>query len=205
MPKSLPLALAATLALAGAAAAPNAQAQEAPLAQSGTYALEPLHSEILFGVGHFGFSTYYGQFPGASGSLTLDAANPAASQLDVSVPVANVWTASDKLTGELKSADWLDAATYPTMTFHSTKITPTGATTADVAGDLTLHGVTKPVVLKATFTRGAVFPMNQKYMIGFNVTGHIRRSDFGVSKYVQYGLADDVDLIISAPFERKGS
>ncbi len=205
MPTSIPLALAATLALAGAAAAPEANAQDTPLAQSGTYALEPLHAEILFGVGHFGFSTYYGQFPGASGSLTLDAANPAASQLDVSVPVVGVWTASDKLTGELKSADWLDAATYPTMTFHSTKITPTGATTADVAGDLTLHGVTKPVVLKATFTRGAVFPMNQKYMIGFNVTGHIKRSDFGVSKYVQYGLADDVDLIISAPFERKGS
>jgi polyisoprenoid-binding protein YceI len=198
--KRLALALGASLALAAAGLSP-AHAQGAPPAvQSGAYTLEPTHAEVLFGVGHFGFSTYYGQFPGASGSLTLDAANPAASQLDVSIPVAGVWTASDKLTGELKSADWLDATAFPTMTFHSTKVTPTGPTTADVAGDLTIHGVTRPVVFQATFTRGAVFPMIQKYMIGFNVTGHIKRSDFGVSKYVQFGLADDVDLIISAPF-----
>jgi polyisoprenoid-binding protein YceI len=199
--RRLTLALAASLALANLALAGAAAAQgPTPAVQSGAYTLEPTHTEILFGVGHFGFSTYYGQFPGASGSLTLDAANPAASQLDVSVPVANLWTASDKLAAELKSADWLDAAKYPALTFHSTKITPTGATTADVAGDLTIHGVTRPVVLQATFTRGAVFPMIQKYVIGFNVTGRIKRSDFGVSNYVQYGLADDVDLIISAPF-----
>ncbi len=199
MLKSLSLALVAGLSLSASAYA------EGPSVQSGSYALEPTHTEVMFGVGHFGFSTYYGQFPGASGSLTLDSANPAASQLDVSVPVANVWTASDKLTDELKSADWLDARAFPAMTFHSTKITSTGPTTADVAGDLTLHGVTKPVVLKATFKRAAVFPMNQKYMIGFDATGHLKRSDFGVSKYVQFGLADDVELIISAPFERKGS
>ena len=201
MLKHLPLALIASLALAASAHAETA----APAVQSGTYALEPSHTEVLFGVSHFGFSTYYGQFPGVAGSLTLDVANPAASKLDVSVPVANVWTASDKLTEELKNAEWLDAKAFPTMAFHSTRITPTSATTADVAGDLTLHGVTKPVVLKATFKRAAVFPMNQKYMIGFDVTGHVKRSDFGVSKYVQFGLADDVELIISAPFERKGS
>jgi polyisoprenoid-binding protein YceI len=198
-----PLAALASLALASLV--PGAAPAAEPMARPGTYALEPNHTEVLFGVGHFGFSTYYGQFPGASGSLTLDPANPAASHLDVSIPVAGVWTASAKLAEELRSADWLDAAAYPTMTFHSTMVTPTGPTTADVTGDLTIHGVTRPVTLKATFTRGAVFPMNQKYMIGFQVTGHLKRSDFGVSKYVQYGLADDVELIISAPFERTGT
>ena len=199
MLKSLSLAFVAGIALSVSAHA------EGPAVQSGNYTLEPTHTEVMFGVGHFGFSTYYGQFPGTTGSLKLDSGNPAASQLDVSVPVANVWTASDKLTDELKSADWLDAKAFPAMTFHSTKITPTGPTTADVAGDLTLHGVTKLVVLKATFKRAAVFPMNKKYMIGFDATGHLKRSDFGVSKYVQFGLADDIDLIISAPFERQGS
>jgi polyisoprenoid-binding protein YceI len=188
------------LALAGATFAQDA----APAVRSGTYALEPTHTEVLFGVSHFGFSTYYGQFPGASGTLTLDAANPAASHLDVSIPVAGVWTASAKLVDELKSADWLDAAAYPTITFHSTKVTPTGPTTADVTGDLTLHGVTHPVTLKASFTRGAVFAMTQKYMVGFQVTGDVKRSEFGVSKYVAFGLADDVQLTISAPFERTG-
>lgn len=194
------LAFAGSLALAGAAYAQDA----APSVKSGTYALEPTHTEVLFGVSHFGFSTYYGQFPGASGTLALDAANPGASHLDVSIPVAGVWTASAKLVEELKSADWLDAAAYPTITFHSTKVTLTGPTTADVTGDLTLHGVTHPVTLKATFTRGAVFAMTQKYMVGFQVTGDVKRSEFGVSKYVAYGLADDVQLTISAPFERTG-
>ena len=194
------LTLVAGLAMSGAAFA-----QTAPSVQSGTYALEPTHAEVVFGVSHFGFSTYYGQFPGASGSLKLDAANPAASQLDVSIPVDQVWTASAKLTEELKSADWLDAAKYPAMTFRSTKVTVTSPTTADVIGDLTLHGVTHPVTLKAVFKKAAVFAMTQKYMVGFDITGHVKRSDFGVSKYVQYGLADDVELTISAPFERKGN
>jgi polyisoprenoid-binding protein YceI len=198
MLKRLSLALAATFTLAGAAIAQGAP----PPAQSGTYNVEPIHAMVMFGVSHFGFSNYYGQFPGATGTLTLDAANPAASHLDVSVPVAKVWTPSDKLTDELKSPAWLDAGKYPAMTFKSTAITVTGPTTADVAGDLTIHGVTKPVTLKATFKRGAVFPMNKKYMIGFDATGRIKRSDFGVSQYVNYGLGDDVDLIISAPFEK---
>ena len=193
------LTLVASLALSGAAFA-----QTAPAVKSGTYAIEPEHTEVVFGVSHFGFSTYYGQFPGASGVLKLDGANPAASQLDVSIPVAQVWTASAKLTDELKSADWLDAAKFPAMTFHSTKVTLTSPTTADVVGDLTLHGVTHPVTLKAVFKKAGVFAMTQKYMAGFDITGHVKRTDFGVSKYAAFGLADDVELTISAPFVRTG-
>jgi polyisoprenoid-binding protein YceI len=198
MLKRFSLALAASLALTGAAIAQGAS----PPAQSGTYQLEPTHAMILFGVSHFDFSDYYGQLPGATGTLTLEAANPSASHLDVSVPVANLWTPSDKLTSDLKSDAWLDAAKFPAMTFHSKSITVTGPTTADVAGDLTFHGVTKPVVLKATFRRASVFPMNKKYMIGFDATGRVKRSDFGVGQYVNLGLGDEVNLIISAPFEK---
>ena len=198
MIKSAALALVATFALTGAAVA-----QGAPTAvQSGAYALEPTHAEVVFSVSHLGFSTYYGQFPGATGTLTLDGANPAASQLDVSVPVAGVWTASALLAKELVSADWLDAATYPTMSFHSTKVTVTSPTTADVAGDLTIHGVTHPAVLKASFNKAAANPMTRHYTAGFEVSGHIKRSDYGVTKYVPF-ISDDVTLIISAPFERK--
>jgi polyisoprenoid-binding protein YceI len=192
MTKTLAATLAAGVLLAGAATAQTAQ--------SGSYTLEPTHAEIVFSLSHFGYSNYFGQFPGATGTLTLDGANPAKSEVDVSVPTATVMTASAKLNDELKSADWLDSTAFPMMKYHSTKIVMTGATTADVYGDLTLHGVTKPLVLKATFKRGGVFPMNQKYMIGFDAVGHLKRSDFGVSKYAQMGLGDDVDLIISAPF-----
>jgi polyisoprenoid-binding protein YceI len=193
-------ALAATACLAMAA---GASAQDAGKPQSGTYTLEPTHAVVMFGVSHFGFSTYYGQFPGATGELKLDAGHPAASQLDVSVPVAGVLTASPKLTDELKSHEWLDAAAFPAMTFHSTKVTPTGPDTADVTGDLTLHGVTHPITLKATFKHAAVFAMTKQYMAGFDATGVVRRSDFGVSNYVKFGLGDDVQLTISAPFVLK--
>jgi polyisoprenoid-binding protein YceI len=191
------LALAAGLALSG-----GVLAQSAPDVQPGNYTLESVHTEVMFGVSHFGFSTYYGQFPGATGTLALDSAHPAASHLEVSVPVAGVMVASSKLAEELVSPDWLDAKAFPAMTFKSTKITVTGPTTADVEGDLTLHGVTHPIVLKATFKRAAVFPLNKHYMIGFDAVGHVKRSDFGVTKYVQYGLGDDVELTISAPFEK---
>jgi polyisoprenoid-binding protein YceI len=192
MTNTLLATLAATALLAGVA--------HAQTAESGSYALEPNHAEIVFSVSHFGYSNYFGQFPGATGTLTLDGADPAKSEVDVSVPTATVLTASPKLNDELKSADWLDSTAFPTMKYHSTKIVMTGPTTADVYGDLTLHGVTKPLMLKATFKRGGVFAMNRKYMIGFDAVGHLKRSDFGVSKYAQMGLGDDVDLIISAPF-----
>jgi polyisoprenoid-binding protein YceI len=172
--------------------------------QSGTYKVEPAHTEVLFGVMHLGFTTYHGVFSGASGSLVLDSTNPAASKLDVSVPTASVWTPSDKLTEELKGPQWLDAAKYPAMTFRSTSVTPTGATTADVAGELTLHGVTKPVVLKAKFNKAGPNPLTKAYTTGFEVSGVIKRSDFGVSTYVPM-VGDDVDLTISAAFEKPGA
>ena len=192
-------------ALALAAVAFVAHAQSAPAGPpSGVYTTEPHHTEVMFGISHMGFSTFYGSFSGASGSLTLDGANPAASHLDVSVPTASVTTINATLNDELRSGDWLDATTFPAMTFHSTRIAVTGPDTADVTGDLTLHGVTKPVTLKAKLNTPGLNPMNKAYTIGFEVSGHIKRSDFGVTKYVPL-IGDDVQLIISAPFEHKSS
>jgi polyisoprenoid-binding protein YceI len=169
--------------------------------KAGVYAIEPSHTRVLFSINHMGFSTYYGEFTGASGKLTLDPANLAASALEVSVPVANVTTTNARLDEELKSKQWLGAADYPTMTFRSTSITPTGPSTADVAGELTLHGVTRPVVLKAKFNAGGVNMLDHAYTIGFEVSGEIKRSDFGVKTYVPL-IGDQVGLIISAAFEK---
>jgi polyisoprenoid-binding protein YceI len=181
----------------------SARAQTAPAPPpAGEYTLEPHHTQVLFAINHLGFSTFYGTFSGASGALKLIPGNPALSQLDVSVPTASVTTINDTLNGELKSADWLDAGAFPTMTFHSTKITMTGAQTADVTGDLTLHGVTRSETLQAKLNTPGVNPMDKAYTVGFEVSGHIKRSDFGVKKYVPL-VGDDVQLIISAPFEHK--
>ncbi len=191
----LPLAIAAP-ALAQSFANPDAAA-----VKPGAYAIEPSHTRVLFSVSHMGFTTWYGNFTDASGRLVLDPAHPDASHLDVTIPMASVTTTNAKLDGELKSSDWFDVAKYPTATFHSTAVHVTGRDQAEIDGDLTLHGVTRPVVLTASFNGAGVNPLDHAYTAGFEVRGEIKRSDFGVSKYVPV-VGDDVKLIISAAFEK---
>ena len=169
--------------------------------QPGTYTVEPTHTRIAFAVSHMGFTTWFGDFTNPSGTLTLNPAKPAASTLDVTVPVASVSTTNAKLDGELKEADWLDAAKYPTATFKASHISAMGGN-AKVAGTLTLHGVTKPVVFGVKFNGAGTNPLDKAYTVGFEVRGQIKRSDFGVTKYVPL-VGDDVQLIISAAFEKK--
>ncbi len=199
-------AASAALLLAGTA---DAQAPAAPnknpaAVEAGTYQVEPIHTRVLFKVSHLGFSYWYGDFAGVSGTLSLDPKHPAAAQLDVSLPVASVSSVNSKLDDELKGADWLDTAQFPTATFVSRKVTPTGTGHADVTGDLTLHGVTKPLVLHVTFNASGINPMDKAYTAGFEAHGTIQRSAFGVAKYVPL-VGDEVELIISGAFERAPS
>jgi len=195
------------VALVSVVAAPRAIAQEAsaPAVKSikaGSYKVEPSHTQVLFSVLHLGFTKFSGFFSGASGALELDPANPAADKLDVSVPVQSVLTTSSKLDDELKGAQWFDAAKFPTATFTSKKITPTGNGTASISGDLTLHGVTKPITLNARFVGAGVNPLSKAETVGFEATGTIKRSDFGVKTYVPL-VGDNVDLNIAGAFELK--
>lgn len=195
------------LAALGLAAAANAQAPANPdpaAVQPGAYAVEPEHTQVVFRVSHLGFTTYFGEFSGASGSLVLDPRDPAADRLEVTIPMASVHTTSAKLDEELRGGEWFDAARFPTATFRSTRVSPTGANSADVEGMLTLHGVTRPAVLHARFNGAGVNPLDKGYTAGFEVSGHIKRSEFGVSKYVPL-VGDDVELIISGAFEKKPS
>ena len=143
-------------ALAGAAAllaftSTAAIAADPASVPAGTYALESSHARVAFSVDHMGFSTWYGDFTGAKGSLTLDPKNVAASKFDITIPTGSITTTNAVLDGELKDPSWFDAAKYPTITFRSTAVTSTGADTAKVTGDLTFHGVTKPVTLDVKF------------------------------------------------------
>ena len=170
--------------------------------QAGVYAVEPAHTRILFSVSHMGFSTWYGDFTGASGALTLDPKEPAKSAVEIHVPVASVSTTNAKLDGELKGADWLDAGKFPEMIFKSDKVVVTGKDKADVQGQLTLHGVTRPLTLHATFNGAGVNMMDKHYTVGFEAKGQIKRSDFGVKTYVPL-IGDEVELILSAAFEKQ--
>jgi polyisoprenoid-binding protein YceI len=193
----------ASIALCGVAQAQGLNADPSAVT-GGTYALEPTHTQIVFKINHMGFTNYYGDFSGASGSLRLDPKDAAVDSLAVTVPVDSVSTTSPKLVEELKSADWFDAAKYPTMSFRSHHVTVTSPGHALVEGELTLHGVTRPVTLEARFMGSGVNPLDKAYTVGFDVSGHIKRSDFGVSKYVPL-VSDEVNLMISAAFERKPS
>ena len=203
MSKTLAVALAAILAptalLAAMGAGPNtAPAEVTP----GVYNLEPYHTQVGFSVLHMGFSFYSGRFSDASGELDLKPKAAASSTVRISVPVASVSTTSAKLDGELKDTDWLDSKTYPTMTFTSTAVTLGGKGKAKVAGNLTLHGVTKPVTFEVRFVGSGVNPLDKKYTAGFEISGDVKRSDFGVKKYIPL-IGDDVHLSINAAFEKQ--
>ena len=170
--------------------------------QPGAYAVEPLHTRVLFSVSHMGFTTWYGQFTKVSGSLSLDPKAVGKSTLEIHIPVDTVSTSNEKLDGELKDQPWFDAKQFPEIVFKADKVTEAGKGEAKVAGSLTLHGVTKPVVLTVKFNGAGTNMLDKKYTVGFEVSGKIKRSDFGMKTYLPL-IGDDVDLIISAAFEHE--
>jgi polyisoprenoid-binding protein YceI len=193
---ALLIAFTASPALAAGPASPDPTAVTA-----GNYAVEGSHTRVQFSVSHMGFSDWYGDFAGATGTLSLDPKQLAATKLEINIPVASVTTTNAKLDAELKSAEWFDADKHPTIRFVATKVERTAADRANITGDLTFHGVTKPVVLDARFNGAGINPLSKAYTIGFNATTTINRSDFGVKTYVPL-IGDAVTLRISAAFEK---
>ncbi|MDO7841220.1 YceI family protein [Sphingomonas immobilis] len=195
------------LFLAAPAAAQMTLPVEAPgkpdpkIATSGKYKIEPTHTQALFTVTHLGWTYYTGQFTNPTGTLTLDTKRPANSKVSVTFAIDKVLTTVPDLDAHLKGPDFFDAAKFPTATFTSTKVTPTGPATATIAGTLTLHGVTKPVTLKARFIgAGKTFWGEKKMAIGFAATTSIKRSAFGMGANIPL-VSDNVDLVINAGFD----
>lgn len=200
--------------IAAAAAAAIAQVpSEAPgtddpaRVTAGTYSTDPAHSQVGFEVMHFGFNPYYGLFGDITGTLVIDPANLAAAKVDVQIPVASVVTSNKGLNDHLlrpgKDGTKPDffGPTPVAARFVSTKVTVNG-TEAEIEGNLTLNGVTRPVTLEAEFTGAGTNPFNKKETIGFEAETEIKRSDFGIS----YGIplvGDEVELDISVAFEKQ--
>ena len=170
-------------------------------AKPGSYKVESYHTQVGFSISHFGFTNYSGLFSGATGSLQLDPTKLGTSKLDISIPVDSVTTTVSKLTDELKGDQWFDTAKFPKATFVSTQVVPS-ADGATVTGNLTLHGITKPVVLHVRFIGAGVNPIDKAYTVGFEATGTIKRSDFGVKTYLP-AVGDEVQLNIAGAFEQQ--
>lgn len=211
---SLALGGAAALALAlplGAQPAPQLPGSKSTAAiTGGTYAADPGHTLVRWQVDHFGFSPYTGLFGEVTGTLTLDPKNPAAASVDVTIPVAKVTTASAGLTAHLLRAakdaggkpDFFGADPAPAR-FVSTKVEPLGSDRARITGNLTLNGVTRPVVLTTMFYGAGKAPamMGGKENVGFTAKTIINRSEFGIG-YAVPMVSDAVTLDIAAAFQK---
>ncbi len=168
----------------------------ATAAHATDYKIDGSHTQVQFTYNHMGLSNITGRFDEVKGKFDFDAANPANSSIQVEIPMASLTTGVAKLDEHLQSPDFFDAAAFPTATFKSTQVTAAGDKKLTVAGDLTIHGVTKPVVLDVTINGNGMHPMQKVAAAGFHATTTIKRSDFGVSKYVP-AVSDEVKIAIT--------
>lgn len=198
------------LLLALALATP-ATAQDLPAPAAGDYTLDLGHTRLLFKVSHLGFSTYIAPFTDLTATLKFDPENPEAMQVQATVQAASVEThypdPAVDFNAVITGPDFLDAAQFPEITFTSTAVTVTGTQTAQVTGDLTLRGVTKPLTLDVTYNGGwgamSMDPTGAR--IGFSATGTLNRSDFGIAYGIPapgttMGVGDEVRIELEAEF-----
>ena len=191
------------IALAGTAVA-MAQGNETAdfkKVEGGRYKLDKSHARIVFSTSHLGFSTYYGFFGDLDARLDYDPKAPNKSALEVTINLNGLVTNDPKLDENLKSADYFDVAKFPVATFKSNKAEATSATKGTITGDLTLHGVTKPVTLDVTLHGAGTNPVTQDHVVGFDATGSLSRSEFGIKTLVPF-VGDEVKLTISCEFDR---
>jgi polyisoprenoid-binding protein YceI len=171
--------------------------------QAGTYKLDSAHGKITWSVNHLGFSTYTGQFINVAADLTIDPANPSASSLTATVPLTDVAPNNDALKAHLQTPDFFDTAQFPTATFVATSVVVDAddASEADVTGNLTLHGVTRPVTLEVQFNQAGP-SMGNTYKVGFDGETTIKRSEFGIN-YALPAVSDEVELHIEGEFVKQ--
>jgi polyisoprenoid-binding protein YceI len=165
------------------------------------------HTSLTFRVNHMGFSQFTGRFTNVDANLRFDPTRIAASSVTVTVDPKSISTDNapggflDTIAGE----QLLDATKYPQMTFVSRSVEPTGATTFRINGELTLHGVTKPVTLQARYNGGyAGMTYDPHARVGFSATGSFKRSDFGISFGIpapgKLGVGDEVQVTLESEF-----
>lgn len=201
-----PAATAPEAALAEIAAAPAAP--DVSKLPAGAYKLDPSHATLVFKVNHLGFSNYTAQFRTFTADMTLDPAQPETAKLTATVDLNSLAIPAPPagFIDELLSDTWLGASITPQMKFESTSITRTGPATADIVGNLTLKGATKPVTLHATFNGGYEgHPMDPAARIGFSAHGTLKRSDFGIDIGIPapgstMGVFDEVTIDIETEF-----
>lgn len=168
-----------------------AAAAPAAVAEPHRYEIDPAHFSIVFSADHIGYADTWGMFLEASGSFVFDEEARELSDLVVTVDPASVFTNHDRRDGHLRGADFLHVEAHPEARFVMTGAEPTGERTGTVSGDLTLRGVTRPVVLDVTWNKSGAYPFGNAYAIGISAETTIRRSEFGMTYAVENGWVGD--------------
>ena len=207
--------LALALAASGTLAVTSISAQEQPQipgamdvsrVTAGSYALDPAHTLVQWSVSHFGFNDYFGLFGDIEGTMTLDPADIAATEFDITIPITSVAVPSEDLRdhllrpGEDGAEPDFFGAEPEAARFVSTSVRQTSDTTAVVTGQLTMNGNTGPVTMAVEFTGAGQNPMSEAQTVGFHGRATIDRTQWGVS-YGAPMVGSEVDLDISAAFE----
>jgi polyisoprenoid-binding protein YceI len=162
------------------------------------YALDPMHTFVVFKITDMGYAHVVGWFTAVAGQLTFDPADVTKSSLSVTIKTASIDTHFAQRNKDLMSPDFLNVAEFPEMTFKSTSIEKTGDKTGRLTGELTLLGVTKPVTMDVTFNKVAPNPFNNnKPTAGFEAHTVIKRSDFGMKAEIP-NIGDEVDISIDS-------
>jgi polyisoprenoid-binding protein YceI len=176
---------------------------EATLAQSAPmdYRLEKTHVDLLFTIDHLGFSGKHGSFRDLDATLTCDPQALESCRVEAVVKTTSIDTGFEARDNDLRSDKFLNVAQFPEMRFASRKITRNGTNSLRIEGDLTLHGVTKPLILDATLNKVGPNPFDQRPTLGFSAHGTLKRSDFGITALLPF-IGDEVRITIDAEFNR---
>lgn len=190
-----------TFMLAGAALA-NPTSADPSAAPKGDYVLDKRHASLLVKVPHMGgFSRFTMRFDRLDGSFAYDPATWTATKVTITVDPASINTGLPDFDKTIAGPSYFDSAKYPAITFVSSKVEGADGK-GQVSGDLTFHGVTKPVVLDVTFNGVGPGMLGAGTRMGFSGTTHIKRSDFGVTTMSQFA-GDDLDLVFEVEFVKK--
>ena len=164
------------------------------------YTFDPSHTYVQWHINHFGFSNPSGKWM-AEGTLVWDEAKPQEDKVNIVIHTSDVVTGIPKLDEHLKGADFFNVAKFPKATFVSDNVNVTGKDTAKVSGTLTVNGIAKPVTLDVKLNKSGVSPITQKQTLGFTGSTILKRSDFGINKYLP-GLGDDVKIEIEGEAQK---
>ncbi len=189
--------------LAAGAMALGALALSPAKAEQVEYALDKTHADVVFWVDHLGYSKTWGRFNALDGTLMLDQENPENSAVAIVIRAGTIDTNLKKRDEHLRSPDFFNVQEFPTITFTSTKVEPTGERTAMITGDFTMLGVTKTIGFEATVNKVAPFPMDKsKEVVGISAETVIDRTEFGMG-YGAGAIGTEIPIFLELEFIRQ--